>query len=212
MRLLDLFCGAGGSAMGYHRAGFEVVGVDINPMPRYPFEFHQADALAYVAEHGHEFDAIHASPPCQAYSRARKVGKFHPDLIAPTRAALVKTGKPYVIENVELAPLRAQLLLCGTMFDLKTRRHRYFESNVYLGFSPFSCSCSGKASKGYLLNLHNTVQRKRFTARYGYVHVADALRDSIGVEWMDMDTAQEAIPPAYTEFIGAQLMNALVPS
>src|SRR3990167_9378197 len=102
-RLLDLFCGAGGAGMGYHRACFEVVGVDNRPMPRYPFEFHQADALEYLVAHGHEFDVIHASPPCQRYSVMTKGMwkdrlEHHPDLIAPTRVLLIRSGKPYVIE------------------------------------------------------------------------------------------------------------------
>lgn len=103
---MDLFCGAGGCSMGYHRAGFEVVGVDLHPQKRYPFEFHQADAIKFCREHGHEFDAIHASPPCQAHSalRALQKGKVYPDLIPATRAAVAATGKPYVIENVPGAP------------------------------------------------------------------------------------------------------------
>lgn len=111
-RLLDLFCGAGGCAVGYSRAGFEVVGVDSAPMSRFPFEFHQADALEYLAEHGHEFDAIHASPPCQAYSTLRHMphAKKHPDLVAVTRAALLAANKPYVIENVPGAPLIRPLI------------------------------------------------------------------------------------------------------
>ena len=101
-RLLDLFSGAGGAAMGYHRAGFDVVGVDKEPMKRYPFEFHQGDALEYLAEHGHEFDAIHASPPCQAYCSLKSMpnAKKHPELVEPTRALLKASGKPWVIENV----------------------------------------------------------------------------------------------------------------
>ena len=105
MRCLDLFCCAGGAGMGYHRAGFEVVGVDLNLQPRYPFEFHQADALEFVAEHAHEFDFIHASPPCQAYSKTRTLhGNDHPELVEPTRSALQATGLPYIIENVVGAP------------------------------------------------------------------------------------------------------------
>jgi DNA (cytosine-5)-methyltransferase 1 len=131
VKLLDTYCGAGGCAVGYHRAGFEVVGVDINPQPRFPFEFHQGDAIEYIREHGHEFDVIHASPPCQRFSEATPMERRdkHPDLIAPTREAMQATGKPYVIENVENA--RAELAnpvkLCGTMFGLPIWRHRYFE-------------------------------------------------------------------------------------
>ena len=208
--LLDLFCGAGGCSVGYSRAGFEVVGVDIAPQKHYPFEFHQADALEYCAEHGREFDVIHASPPCQAYSRARAVHKKeHPKLIPATRDALISTGRIYVIENVEGAPLHACLMLCGTMFSLKTRRHRWFESNVDLGFPPYSCSCQNQTGIGKLFNLHNTMQRNIFMDRNGYTSTANALRDSLEVPWMNMDEAQEAIPPAYTEWIGKQLIERI---
>jgi site-specific DNA-cytosine methylase len=133
-RLLDLFCGAGGAAMGYSRAGFEVVGVDIEPQPNYPFEFVQGDALEVLWGHGYwgvpaDFDAIHASPPCQHYAnvtRWRGDQADHPDLIAPVRDLLEQTGLPYVIENVRTAELRSCFLLCGSHFLLPIRRHRYF--------------------------------------------------------------------------------------
>jgi len=116
--------------MGYARAGFEVVGVDINPQPRYPFEFHQADALDYLREHGHRFDAVHASPPCQAYSETRKIqSNEHPELIPPTRAALQRVGLPWVIENVPGSPLIDPVELCGAMFGLRVYRHRLFEAS-----------------------------------------------------------------------------------
>ena len=125
-RLLDLFCSAGGAAMGYHRAGFDVTGVDINPQPRYPFAFVQGDALEYVAAHGHEYDAIHASPPCQRYSKATivhaGVRETHPDLVAPARELLVASGAEWIIENVVGAPLIAPARLCGTMFGLTFAR------------------------------------------------------------------------------------------
>jgi DNA (cytosine-5)-methyltransferase 1 len=150
-RLLDLFCCEGGAGMGYHRAGFDVVGVDKvgRFAKRYPFEFHQADAIEYVKAHGHEFDAVHSSPPCQAYSITKHShNNTHPKLIEPTRAALLATGKPYVIENVVGAPLLDPLMLCGDLFGLTTEdtdglplrleRHRLFESNVFL-VSPGRC-------------------------------------------------------------------------
>jgi DNA (cytosine-5)-methyltransferase 1 len=143
MRLLDLFCGAGGAGMGYHRAGFEVVGVDIKPQPRYPFEFHRADALEYLNQHWREFDIIHASPPCQFYSRATKMNGTkhnHPDLLQPTIDALDATGKPYIVENVPGAPMKNYLMLCGTMFGLRVFRHRLFVTSPQIMFSPFSCN------------------------------------------------------------------------
>src|SRR3990167_8741444 len=144
MRLLDLFCGAGGAAMGYHRAGFEVIGVDIAFQKHFPFEFHQADALEYLAEHGREFDVIHASPPCQRFSVGVPIhirAKYE-DLIKPTRMLLLQTERPYIIENVPRAPLIIALMLCGSMFDLRSgrgavlRRHRIFEAPWFVGETP----------------------------------------------------------------------------
>lgn len=134
-RLLDLFCGAGGCAKGYQRAGFHVTGVDIKPQPRYcGDEFHQADALEYLAAHGREFDAIHASPPCQRYTMAQNAAKnadAHPDLVDPVRDLLLSTRKPWIIENVVGAPLKNPAVLCGLSFGLKVRRHRLFETSFF---------------------------------------------------------------------------------
>lgn len=225
MRLLDLFCGAGGAAMGYARAGFtEIVGVDIKPQPRYPFECVQADALqvmdALLAgdslhEGGHrnalrDFDAIHASPPCQAFSKARAVHRReHPDLLTPTRDRFEALTIPWVIENVVGAPMRADQMLCGSMFGLEVRRHRWFESNVDIGWPPYACNCRGEASKGNLFNLHNTPQRNRFMAKHNYPNQTAAIRGAYGVPWMTGKEAQLAIPPAYTEYIGSQLVTLL---
>ena len=160
-RLLDLFCCEGGAAMGYQRAGFEVVGVDLERRPRYPFEFHQGDALEFLEAHAGDFDAVHASPPCQAYSITRHAhGKAHPDLVGPTRAALEATGLPYVIENVPGAPLRDYVTLCGAAMGcealdvdsrrLVLRRHRLFESNVAL-WAPPPCACADYRRRGYTI-------------------------------------------------------------
>ena len=130
MRILDLFCGAGGAGMGYHRAGFDVVGVDISPQPNYPFEFYRGDALEYLASYGDRFDAIHASPPCQSSSALTKgtnKGRHYPDLIPATREALTRFDVPTVIENVQGSDLRRDVTLCGEMFGLGVIRHRYFE-------------------------------------------------------------------------------------
>ena len=132
-RLLDLFCGAGGAAMGYHRAGFDVVGVDIAPQPRYPFEFHQADAMTFPLD---GFDAIHASPPCQAYSRLRHLpwlaGKEYPLLLTPTWERLATHGVPWVIENVADAPMPYSIVVCGWTIGLPIYRHRRFGSSFLL--------------------------------------------------------------------------------
>lgn len=194
--------------MGYYRAGFDVVGVDIAPQPRYQFEFHQGDALHYLAEHGHEFDAIHASPPCQAYSRTGHLAdaqggrRSSVRLIEPTRSALVALGIPYVIENVEDAPLVAPLMLCGSMFGLRVRRHRLFESPVFL----FSQECAHRRQGRPVGVLswgswgHEIPSGGRLAAS-----LADA-QDAMGIDWMRRAELAEAIPPAYTEYIGRQLL------
>ncbi len=192
MRLLDLFCGAGGAAMGYHRAGFEVVGVDHLAQKHYPFEFHQADAFDYLRDHGHEFDVIHASPPCQAYSRAtawRGKRESHPDLIGKTLALLSATRLPWIIENVPDAPIEGHFVLCGSMFGLRIRRHRYFLTS-WNGFSLLP-QCDHRN----LLSFEHKGERT-----YG---------DAMGCQWMTRDEHRQAIPPAYTEWIGKRLMEAM---
>lgn len=211
-RLLDLFCGAGGCSVGYHRAGFDVVGVDHKPQPRYPFEFHQADALKFLAEHGREFAAIHASPPCQRFSKGTKRWKgrsdTHPDLVGPTRELLGRSRLPWVIENVVCAPLRNAVMLCGTMFGLKVFRHRLFESSILL-MAPTHPRHNGTtgAHRGY---------STAASGRNGYVCVAghnferQAASEAMGIHWMGSryELAQ-AIPPAFTEFVGRQLLGHL---
>lgn len=214
-RLLDLFCGAGGAAMGYHRAGFEVVGVDIRPQPRYPFEFIQADAMEFPLD---GFDAIHASPPCQAFVtlsnrwRGRSdVTDAHPDLIAPTRERLLAAGVPYVIENVEAAPLLTVLRLCGSSFGLGVRRHRKFESNVML-IGP-GCQHQGQDIAG-VYGQHPDGGRLWTRAAGGGVHRRAATltegQERMGIPWMEWRELTQAIPPAYTEFIGGELMRVLL--
>ncbi len=213
-RLLDLFAGAGGSAAGYVRAGFEVHGVDHRPQPRYLLSgassFTQADALDFLAAHGREFDVIHASPPCQAYTVGRKIhdsGHRHPDLVARARDLLVATGRPWVIENVQGAPLGACAMLCGTMFGLRVFRHRFFESSVLL-LSP----SHHKHPRG-----DNTGATDGYsTGKEGYVCVAGnnfeprAGALAMGIDWMgNRRELAQAIPPAYTEFVGRQLLAAL---
>jgi hypothetical protein len=193
---LDLFCGAGGSSMGYYRAGFDVTGVDNQPQPRYPFSFVQADALEYVAAHGREYDVLFASPPCQHYANVtswRGDQEEHPDLIAPTRELLEATGLPYVIENVRTRELRADFMLCGTAFGQPFRRHRYFETN-WSG-QTMSHPCQHRASD--------------FAFDHGGKQPESVYRDAMGCEWMTVDESREAVPPVYTEFIGTQLLAHL---
>ena len=194
--------------MGYHRAGFEVVGVDIAPQPRYPFEFHQADALGFLVQHWQEFDAIHASPPCQAYSRTGHLADAQGGrrsvvrLIEPTRDMLAVLGLPYVIENVEGAPLSSPLLLCGSMFGLRVRRHRLFESPVFM----FGQECDHIA-QGRPVGVLNWGSWGHEIPRGGRMaaSLADA-QDAMGIDWMRRGELAEAIPPAYTEYIGRQLI------
>jgi DNA (cytosine-5)-methyltransferase 1 len=216
-RLLDLFCCAGGAAMGYHRAGFDVVGVDINPQPRYPFAFVQGDALEYVAAHGHEFDAIHASPPCQAYSVTKSLTtKAHPELVPQTRALLRATGKPYVIENVPGAPLVDALTLCGTMFGLDVIRHRLFECSHPIYFPPATCAHAGKTANGRSLRAKGITRNPtqadgfRFITVTGHGYNVTDGRQAMGIDWMTQAELSQAIPPAYTEYIGHYLMGVLV--
>lgn len=217
MRLLDLFCGAGGCSVGYHRAGFDqIVGVDINPQKNYPFEFVKGDALEYLSRHGHEFDAIHASPPCQRYSVATKsipgLSDSHPDLVPETREMLLAIAKPFVIENVVGAPMDEPLLLCGSMFKLLVRRHRLFESNVML-MSPGRCR--HKAFKGnYPCGRSSKGVRAGERSKVVHVYGSGCSRGdkqlwqrAMRIDWMTMDEMAQSIPPAYTEFIGKQLRD-----
>jgi DNA (cytosine-5)-methyltransferase 1 len=209
-RLLDLFCGAGGAGMGYHRAGFDVVGVDIKPQPHYPFEFHQADALTFPLD---GFDAIHASPPCQAYSSATRDPGKHPDLYAPTRARLVASGLPYVIENVIGAPYSHGVVLCGSMFGLEAdgewlQRHRNFEASWML----MSPGCQHPRDRRAVTVTGNSFMRAAGPvveykhSRQGPFPLAQRL---LGIDWTTRDELALAIPPAYTEWIGSQLLRAI---
>ncbi|MFG3524881.1 DNA methylase [Nocardia nova] len=203
-RLLDLFCCAGGAAMGYHRAGFDIVGVDIAAQPNYPFEFRQADALEFLGAHADEFDAVHASPPCQAYTPlgALHRHKVYPDLVAATRAALETTALPYVIENVMSAPLikEQSIVLCGSMFGLRTYRHRRFESRLPL---------SAPAHPRHLVRTATRQRRQRWAEGWNVSVTGDVGRyvgpEAMGIDWMTGDELCQAIPPAYTEHIGHQL-------
>lgn len=216
-RLLDLFCGAGGAAFGYHQAGFEVVGVDIAPQKRFPFEFIQSDwegALAILPglweREGVPY-AIHASPPCQAYSvMTRKWGRSseHPDLIEPVREALEAIGAPFVIENVVGAPLVNATMLCGSMFGLgsgayRLRRHRLFEVNPRGLEAPGDCNHVGLALPVYG---HAGGKSKRDGLTFPGT---DAWREGMGIDWMTGKELAEAIPPAYTRWVGGYLINAL---
>ncbi len=214
-RLLDLFCCAGGAALGYSRAGFEVVGVDIEPQANYPFQFIQADAMALDQNFIASFDAIHASPPCQSYSDLAKRNRnadAWPRLVDPVRDMLIKSGLPYVIENVEGAPLRNPIVLCGTMFrGLRVLRHRLFETNFQVLAPPHGkhplCHTMDKRKAHY----GKTDDMRDFVSVNGGGNCSVvAARDAMGIEWMKKDELNEAIPPAYTHFIGKQLLQHII--
>lgn len=213
-RILDLFCCAGGAGVGYQRAGFEVVGVDIAPQPRYPFEFHQADALKLDPKFIAQFDAIHASPPCQSYSDlAKRNGNADewPRLVEPVRAMLKKSGLPYVIENVDGAPLLNAVVLCGTMFPkLRVLRHRLFEASFTITPPPHK-----KHPKVHTFDKRKSHYGKTDDMR-DFVQVTGggncsiaAARDAMGIDWMTKAELNESIPPLYTQLVGRQLLRVL---
>lgn len=220
MRLLDLFSNAGGAGSGYARAGFQVTGVDIERQPHYPFRFFQADAMTFPLD---GFDAIHASPPCQAYSVTKHThDKQHPDLLGPTRDRLVQSGVPWIIENVVGAPMRDPLMLCGTMFDLTAvdddgttlflRRHRLFESSELL-FAPGPCRCPEFKARGWRVGGvygggSSDRAHAQFVRRGGYTPRGHVRRALMGMDWTTQDELSQAIPPVYTEWLGMQLMRA----
>jgi DNA (cytosine-5)-methyltransferase 1 len=218
-RLLDLFCGAGGAAMGYHRAGFEVVGVDIVDQPNYPFEFVQADALEYLKKRARRawWAAAHGSPPCQRWSDlAKRNGNADewPDLITPTRALFRRIGLPYVIENVESAPLLDPMILCGTQFrGLRVIRHRKFETSfpvLALPHGRHPLVFTHDKRKAHYGRLDQNVSFVQVTGG-GNATVTNKAA-AMGIDWMTGKELNEAIPPAYTEHIGAQLLAHLTPT
>lgn len=208
-RLLDLFCGAGGTAMGYSRAGFEVVGVDISPQKHYPFEFHRADAMTYPLE---GFDVIHASPPCQKYSACRTMhscrDKEYPDLIVPVRERLKKTGNLYVIENVKGAPLIEPIKLNGLMFHLKLFRERWFEINTFI-LSPQIIKTNEVIGRNGFVSMVGGGDSGRGRIPANHRNIA-SWKAASGIDWMTAREMTQAIPPAYTEWIGKQLMRCFL--
>lgn len=230
--LLDLFCGAGGAAVGYHRAGFDVVGVDHRPMPRYPYSCCQEDALAVLERLAdgktwrgyriNDFAVIHASPPCQRYTRAsfaESNREKHPDLIGITRQILQDLAVPYVIENVDGAPMQQAVQLCGQMFGLGVFRHRWFECSHLVMIPPHPshrgkkigvdgmCCVVGHGG-GTSRRLRDFLNRQRRHGAGGQQNKPE-WQAAMGINWMTRNELSQAIPPAYTEFIGRQLLRAL---
>jgi len=205
LRCLDLFCGAGGAGEGYRRAGFDVTGVDNRPQPHNPHRFIEGDALVFLREHGHEYDLIHASPPCQAHCDLKHMwnAKKHKDLIGPTRKLLKESDKPYIIENVEGAPLVSPVILCGTMFglgsgDAELWRHRLFElSWGYVLVPPCRHRMKPRVIGvygGHGRDRRRTVNTQDFTT--------EQRREAMRIDWMTGAELSQAIPPVYTEWMG----------
>lgn len=198
LRALDLFSCAGGASVGLHRAGFYVVGVDIQHQPRYPFEFHQADALTYPLD---GFDFIWASPPCQQFCalRTREDLSGYPDLIEPIRSKLLASGKPFIIENVPGAPIRKDVVLCGGMFGLRSYRHRLFEC---------SFPVDQPAHPKHVVRVNRRGEnRKAHWANGGFLTITGDIGvyagpEAMGIDWMSGNEMSEAIPPAYAEYLG----------
>jgi DNA (cytosine-5)-methyltransferase 1 len=215
-RLIDLFCGAGGAGMGYHWAGCDVTGVDIVRQPRYPFEIIEMDALTFLEIGGWmDYDIIHASPPCQAYSDLRyRTNAEYPDLIGELRALIKGTELPYIIENVDSAPLVSPTLLCGTMFDqLRVIRHRLFETNwpleapEHFEHPPVFTYDKRKSQYGLMDQDHSFIQ-----VTGGGNSTIQNKRAAMGITWeMTQAEVNEAIPPAYTHLIGEQLLQLIFP-
>jgi DNA (cytosine-5)-methyltransferase 1 len=202
--LLDLFCCQGGASAGYAAAGFEVVGVDLAPQPRYPYRFYRENALTTLGGlFVRSFDAIHASPPCQGYSNAQRIqDREHPMLIDQLRDLLDATGLPYVIENVQGAPLKNPVTLCGAMFGLHTYRHRLFEANFDLGQPEHPGHTHRQVKMG------RPVREGEFYQAVGNFSNVEYARQDMGVPWMNRDGIRECIPPAYALYVGNQLRAA----
>jgi DNA (cytosine-5)-methyltransferase 1 len=209
MKLLDLFCGVGGASVGYHQAGFEVHGVDLKHGKRYPFTYLRADVLDVLKDKDfiNQFDVIHASPPCQTHSitkhlrnaQGKSTSKI--DLIPETRAALIASGKPYIIENVPGSPLINPIQLCGSSFSLKVRRHRLFESNMPLVGSKCDHKAQGRPV-GVYGSLNDEIPKGGKTAS-----TINEARKAMDMDWAIWTELVEAIPPAFTKYLGGQIVN-----
>lgn len=221
MRALDLFCCAGGASMGLARAGFEVHGVDIVEQPEYPFRFTRADAMSIPLGILRAYDLIWASPPCERYSAATRLSgkpEDHPDLVDLVRAMLVASGRPFIIENVQGAPLRDPITLCGRMFDLGVIRHRLFETSFYVLEPPHPIHkgslVTGEyvtvAGKGGVPAWTMKERERRGLARHNEGEsTVERWREAMGIDWMSRETIVQAIPPAFSEWLGRRAMEAI---
>lgn len=217
IKLLDLYCGAGGAGWGYHLAGFEVVGVDKFKQPEHPAEmkFIQADALDILNDKKFcsQFDIIHASPVCKKYSITKSLnkGKKYPDEIPIVREKLKRIKKPYVIENVPGAPLQNYITLCGTMFGLQVIRHRLFECSFEIKKLPGQCTCDTQNIYTHSHRGFSSFENgANFITVAGNNYKADDGRKAMGIDWMTRTYLSQAIPPAYTEYIAKQFKKSLL--
>lgn len=209
MKLLDLFCGAGGASKGYALAGFEVTGIDLKHGKRYPFTYQRRDFNTVTVEELQEYDVIHASPPCQTFSitqhlrnaQGKSTDKL--DLLEPVRNLLIASGKPYVIENVKGAPLINPVQLCGSAFGLKVRRHRLFESNM-----PLTGTACNHKEQGRPVGIYGSM-RDEIPQGGRTAKTMEEAHGAMGIDWMIWGELVEAIPPAYTEYLGKQLIKEL---
>lgn len=207
MKLLDLYCGVGGASAGYAAAGFDVTGIDLKHGKRYPYNYIRGDVLEYLQDYEflRSFDVIHASPPCQTHSitqhlrnaQGKTTSKL--DLIPQTRAALIASGKPYIIENVPGSPLINPVQLCGSSFNLRVRRHRLFESNMPIN----GTTCNHKA-QGRPVGVYGSLNDQIPNGGRTATDIAEA-RQAMGIDWAIWTELVEAIPPVYTEYLGKQI-------
>jgi len=207
-KLLDLFCGGGGCSTGYVQAGFEVVGVDLRSQPNYPYKMYRGDALEFLCKHGEEFDAIHASPPCQAHTTLASIaevtsGKIHADLIPATRELLEDCSRPYIIENVPGSPLLDPVVLCGRMFELELYRHRLFESTFFIPEPPHPPHTAKCAKAGRL------PKEGEYHSIVGHFPGVELAAKIMGLPHLGQRELAQAIPPAYTKYIGKYLLQHL---
>jgi DNA (cytosine-5)-methyltransferase 1 len=206
LKILDLFCGAGGAGYGYFLAGFEVTGIDNKEQKHYPFEFILSDAFEYLVNNYNKFDAIHASPPCQQYTKSakqwRKAGKEYPDLITECRMLLTKTNKPYIIENVPDSPLINPIILNGSVFGLLVHRKRLFECNFFVDQPGIPKT---KAS----IKMGRPVKEGDIIQPVGHFSGINYAKKQMQIDWMNISELAQAIPPAYTKYISKFLITEI---
>lgn len=234
IKILDLFCGAGGCSVGYYQAAAElsikvkITGVDNRPQPNYPFKFVQMDALKYLRLHGHRFDVVHASPPCQHYSKStaghKNKGKEYPDMVPVVRAELTRINKPFIIENVSKTAVRPDVELVGYMFGLRVIRRRIFELHNIFMLQPGIPKKPGEIANGDYVSVYGNASwkntgnvlsgsRKLVIPPWRKETVVKTWAYAMGIDWMKKDKElSQAIPPAYTHFIGMNVFPQLINS